>query len=594
MSTPTTWNSGASTDANNAANYSAGLPADAVVTLDATSVVNWIFTANMSVESITISAAYTGVVTMTGFTLTCSLGFSDDGITGAHTYATSITCNGASSTFHVGAGVASVASTSTALILNGTTAMVLDDDKGIIMKSLTLGALAVVTRSGAASTGIFQNSAPTLIFTNGGTFTNNAVLSNYYTGNCDFISILAGNPTINGTGAIRFRILTDGITCNLPAFTYTGTGNVLISDATTGTTGWTVNLTGNLACTSANLQLAVSFAGSSGTINLSTYTVGASTISYGSSNATGQATLNFGSAIITTGAVNSTLFNSGTNNVNLQTSTWAVSGNLTFPSTHAVDPGSSLATITGTSTVTSNGKSFFDLTINSGANTVTLADALILAAAGDLTLTAGTLNLSTFNLTVGGNTAVNGTSTLNATASTCSFAGNYTTAAGSTITINAATNYTFTAAAIVTTNGKALPQCTFNAAFSLNDSCTITRLIWGVDGITGTFEATQTFTLTNLAAANLSGAAGLLNAFRSSVPGTQYTLAIPNIVTLQYVNPQDADLAGGFQITVNDGTSLNGGNNDVNWIWPVVVPATGGKGEGGASRCYIAGAAIGI
>ena len=86
------------------------------------------------------------------------------------------------------------------------------------------------------------------------------------------------------------------------------------------------------------------------------------------------------------------------------------------------------------------------------------------------------------------------------------------------------------------------------------------------------------------------GGIGNLNEFRSTIPGNQYTLDIPNALTLQYVNPQDSALLG-FQIDVSDGTSVDSGNNDANWIWP--VPVAGGGGVGGAQRCWVS-AAVGI
>lgn len=352
--------------------------------------------------------------------------------------------------------------------------------------------------------------------------------------------------------------------------TYTGSGLITI---TTGSGGATYILAGNLNFGTANFS--ITKVGNIATaLNCGAFNITCGTFTPGNSNATETLTVNFGSGTHSFTEFSGAGSRVGAVAINFSTAIISCTGNWTFVAADAITTGSFLLTITNTSSITSAGKSFFDLTINAATKTITLIDALICAAGGDLTLTAGTLNLATFNLTVGGNTAINGTSTLTATASTCSFAGNYTTAAGCTVTINAATNYTFTAVAIVTTNGKALPQCTFNATFLINDSCTIARLIFGVDGITGTFEAGQTFTITNLAAANWSGAAGLLNRFQSFIPGVQYTLAIPNAAVLSYVNPQDSNLSAAFQLDCRDGTSVNGGNNDVDWLFP----ATAGGG----------------
>jgi hypothetical protein len=574
MSTPTTWSSGGSTDANLAGNYSAGLPADAVVTLDATSVVNWIFTNNMSVESITIAAAYTGVVTMTGFTLTCSLGFSDDGTTGAHTYGTAITCNGNASTFHVGAGLASVIASTCSLSFNGTTAMIMDDDKGGQFDCLILGVGAKLTSSGAATT-IFSKSGTPLTLGNNATLTLNTTTNFYSTLPGSDLYSLPAVYTFSGSATVTFYAATNAGTFTAPAMIYTGTSGNFGFIAGPGVNNAIINQTGNIVANSVgNLRIYAGIANTSVTWNTQGFSISCTggSFRWGPSIATGTIVLNCGASSISGAVYNP--YSVGTGTINMNSATFNFTGNWTFGATNTVNPGTSIVTITNTSTITSNGKSFYDLTINAATKTITCADALTCAAGGDLTLTAGTLTLATFNLTVGGNTAVNGTSTLNVTASTCSFAGNYTTAAGCTVTINAVTNYTFTAAAVVTTNGKALPQCTFNAAFSLNDSCTVARLIYGVDGITGTYEAGQTFVISALVAANWSGSAGALNAFRSSVPGTQYSFTIPNGVVLSYVNPQDSNLTAVFQIDCMDGTSVDGGNNDPDWLFPA-----GGVGQ---------------
>ncbi len=579
MSTATTWNSGGSTDANLAGNYSAGLPADAVVTLDATSVVNWIFTANMSVESITITAAYTGVVTMTGFTLTCSLGFSDDGITGVHTYGTSITCNGNNSTLHVGSGIASVTATSTAIIMNGTTAMILDIDKASVWYSLTLGALAKVTISGAAGTFVLSSAAnPILSVGNNATLTVNQFTQFSPTITSTVFSWGIG-VTFNGNGGWTIRPGGNNITLSISETTYSGTGGVYFNDWGSSTLDGIWSFTGNQNYGGNTFYVHCDTAGALCTLTTNNNSLTCGQLNLGANNATATFNFNAGASIISITSYTGVTYNTGTININYQTSQISCSGSWAFGSNHIVNPGTSIVTITNTSTITSTGKSFYDLIINAATKTITCADALTCAAGGDLTLTAGTLTLATFNLTVGGNTAVNGTSTLNATGSTCSFAGNYTTAAGSTITINAATNYTFTAATVVTTNGKTLPQVTFNSNFSINDTCTITRLIRGVDGFTGTFEAGNTFTISNLAAANWNGAAGSLNAVRSSVPGTQFTIVLPNAATLTYYDSQDC-IYQGFDITANDGTSLTQGNNVRYLTFNVVtiVPATGPAG----------------
>jgi len=549
---------------NNAANCTGAgalLAADDL-TFDATSVVNAAATANLAVNSVTIAAAYTGTWALTGFTATFGNGFSDDGTTGAHNYGNGITCNGASGTFHVGAGVGTIVA-NCVLTMNTLTAGVIDDDKGISIAQLILGENAAANFTGSAFTSITNSSNIFILGANSALTFSSTVLAYFLNGGDIWTAGTGSSISIAAGKVLTCRIIA-GTAVTVPTITASGAGTIQFI---TFSNAAEIRLSGHQSYGTLAFKLGCYHTTGTSVINLNNYNITCGALSMGNGLATGG-TINCGSGTITCASFTGADYNVATCNFNMQSSQWNVSGNMTLGSNHTVSPGSSIVTITGTSTVTSNGKSFFDLTINSVALTVTCVDALALDAGGDLTLTSGTLNLSTFALTVGGATAINGTSTLNATGSTCSFGGNYTTAAGSTVTINAATNYTFTGVAVVTTNGKALPQCTFNANFTINDSCTIARLIFGVDGITGTFEAGQTFVISALTAANWNGSAGALNAFRSSAPGTQYTFTIPNAVTLSYVNPQDSNLSAAFQIDCMDGTSRNGGNNDVDWLFP--------------------------
>jgi hypothetical protein len=562
-----------------------------------TSVQNCTIDVSPTVNSITFAANYSGNWTAVGQTMTCTLGFSHDG-TGTSNFGNGMTCNGLASTFHVGAGVGTVTATSCVLTMNGTTGMILDEDKGVFaFKSLTLGASAKVTISGAA-TNSFRSTSNPLILGNNSTLTINKTTYFILSATANWHSIGTG-CTINGSFPIFFAVDANSITCSLPTLTYTGTGLINILEINGVRTGVTIQLAGNLTATSGNVALRA-IAASTVTTNLNNYNISCSYIMCGGA-AGATFTILFGNGSHSFGTFDGFTYNNAGTTISFQTCQIIATSAWTFGSNHTVNPGTFLVTITNTSTITSNGKSFFDLTINAAAKTITMADALICAAGGDLTVTAGTLTTSIFNLTVGGDVSITGTLTVSG--STCSFGGNYTTAAASTININAATNYTFTAVTVVTTNGKALPQCTFNNNFSINDTCTITRLIFGVDGFTGTFEAGQTFTITNLVAANWSGALGARNAVRSSVPGTQFTLALPNAATLTYWDSRDC-IYQGFEITANDGTSITYGNNlNLNTFNVVtVVPALGastggtvlafadtGNGFGGAMNITIDG-----
>jgi hypothetical protein len=202
-------------------------------------------------------------------------------------------------------------------------------------------------------------------------------------------------------------------------------------------------------------------------------------------------------------------------------------------------------TNTGTGNLTlgaQSKKSIDSLCIAGG--TVTTADDMTVGA---LNLASGTLNLS--------GDSVYATRLINL-------------ASGATFTTDASSAVRIANNGKIYTGGKSLPNTYAAGDFSLYDGATIARLTWQADGKTGTFEAGETFTLTNLAAADWQGSAGSLNALRSTTTNTQFTLALPNAVTLSYMNPQDCKLTG-YSITVNDRTSIDGGNN-TRWIWPIL------------------------
>jgi len=106
-----------------------------------------------------------------------------------------------------------------------------------------------------------------------------------------------------------------------------------------------------------------------------------------------------------------------------------------------------------------------------------------------------------------------------------------------------------------------------DALFSVNT--TLFRLIMTkATDRTITVVAAGTLTFSNLTDTNLNAPAGALNIWRSSVTGTQFNISIPAIITLVRQNPQDC--VSNRAITVDDGTSVNGGN-DFNWFFEVII-----------------------
>jgi hypothetical protein len=227
-------------------------------------------------------------------------------------------------------------------------------------------------------------------------------------------------------------------------------------------------------------------------------------------------------------------------------------------------PGTSTVTYDGTTACTPSGTNllYYDVVINKTSNGVTMQnDATV---NGDFTHTAGTFSQNANKLTVAGDVAINsaGAGTWN---DTLVAAGDITVGASSAPTTTGATWTTTADGAIITTNGKALPQLTTTNNATINDGCTIARLI-PADGKTLTLEAGETFAVSAYTSGDWNGTAGNLVKWVSSSPGTAYTIAIPSAITASYNNPTDFT-ASGYTITAIDGTSLDGGNN-TGWIFP--------------------------
>jgi hypothetical protein len=562
-----TWSAGGAGNWSVNGNWSLGVApvlADDVI-FDATSVQDCTIDVSPSVNSITFTAAYSGNWSAAGQTMTCAVDFSHSG-TGTSNFGNGVTCNGNTSTVFIAAGVGGISAAFCCFTMNTVTSGTLDFNKTVAPNCLNLGANAIVEIKGTVSQ-IFSSASPALTFTNGGTLIVSKSVTFSVSIALEIVSIPGAAPTITGTVGqqLNLRVQNPAANATIPALTVS---NINLGIYAFSSAGGIISLAGDISC--GPLVLFAQGGSVVGTINTSGYAINATGIVVGNNTAGGTLTVNFSNSVVNCSSFDGATYNVGTTNFNLQTSQWTCSGDWTFGSNHTVNPGASSVTIANTSTITSNGKSFYDLTVNAAAKVITCADALTCAAGGDLTLTAGTLTLATFNLTVGGNTAINGASTLNATGSTCSFAGNYSTAVASTVTVNAATNYTFTAATIITTNGITLPSCTFNNNFTINNSCVITRLITGVNGFTGTFQAGNIFTITNYTAGDWDGAFGALSSYQSSIPGTQATFIAPAFVgdlTVRYTRWTDINANFGETIYANDGTSQNGGNND-NIIFP--------------------------
>jgi hypothetical protein len=557
------WSSLASNDMNAVANYSgSGSFAGDDLVFDGTSVVNATATAAIACNSITIAAAYSGVWSLATYAATLAISgtaFSDHGIIGAHTYGAGITANGASATLEFHSGSA-VTATACVVTLNGTTGMSFTDNKGITFKQLILGASAIVTSNGSAST-IFSGTSVPLTFTNGGTLTLNTIVTFTFSsatgGSCVSIT---GTPTINGNGRLVIAPYTaaSAQTFTIPAMTISGTTDLRIYPAQSSV-AFTFRLAGTSTCAGI-AYIGISFVNTGMTFYTDDYGIAATGgFNYGSSSASGTVVYYFGASTISCGAVNASVNNSGSITVNNQTSLWSVNGSYTALSAATYVVGSSLHTITNTSTITSNGKTWaYDLTFNASAKTIQLADAL---TCHDLTHTAGNFNQAGYAMSIASGTFNSGgTNTINAA---WMVSGNWTWGASSAATITSST-FTFTGNTTVTTNGKTFTFSTFQGNAIFVGSTTFARLKITA-GKTYTFAAGSTYTVTAFTAGDWSGTAGNAITMQSSSTGSQWNLVAPASVTVSYVSVIDSNNSG-TSITASDGTNTNNGNN-VGWVF---------------------------
>jgi hypothetical protein len=269
-----------------------------------------------------------------------------------------------------------------------------------------------------------------LILSNGGTFTGLTANNTWATG-------VSGPATIRSNGNTTLLALTInvGITL-LDTLTLTPTGTVTLPAATTLTLNG-FNLTTGIFISTGSAT--VNFG--SNNIVLAHPTAAQTVLSIASAinwswtgtggfqtDAAVTRTLTFGSSGVTsTSAPNLTLTGSGTAVVTLTTNSWFKNLNfgttaftlgtrtlnltsLTLSSAALAVYTGLTATMRGTGTITSNGKTIAALTINNpgtqstsitGSDTVTLNDPLTLVATGTTTLTAGILNLNGFDLITG-------------------------------------------------------------------------------------------------------------------------------------------------------------------------------------------------
>jgi len=411
--------------------------------------------------------------------------------------------------------------------------------------------------------------------------------------NLDFPITFSGTATYQlidnlsvGTATIRNITLTGG-TLDLNNKTLTNFGQ--LASSSTNTRSILFGTTGNYTNTCTSTATVVSMATATGftytgtpTVNLTGNAASGVTrsVSFGSTaGGTETNSLNYN---ISAGS-DSVSLSGSFKNINftgftgtLPSATRTIYGNLTFVSGMIVNVGANSTTFaatSGTQTITSAAQTLdFPITINGVGGTVQLVDALTMGSTRTLTLTNGTFNSNAKSVTCGafsGNnsntktfTITNSTFTVLSGTSTSGFLLN---GVGTTYNVTGS-NVVFTtstAAQYWGGGGSTFPAITMSGTGQLiigasGSTFTITTLSNTVQPCTVSIFSTNTqLNVTNF---SLSGTAGNLVTFNSSVAGTAKTISkTTGTVNAYYLAIQDSNAAGGA--TWRAISSVNNGNN---------------------------------
>jgi len=219
------------------------------------------------------------------------------------------------------------------------------------------------------------------------------------------------------------------------------------------------------------------------------------------------------------------------------------------------------AVMSGTGTITSNGRSILQLTINH-SGTTTLNDAAVVTNVVGTTLTSGTLNLNNKILTTSEFKSSSSSIRSVSGAGTIAVNGNWTitdgtgfTGTGYTINMTKATSKTFAGAggAYGKLNQAGAGILTITGSNNFDD-ITATTLPSTVKIQAGSTQTVKNFTL--------SGTSGSLVTLQSTVNGTQYTLSDSiGYASVDYLSYQDANVTGGAQWYAKPWTNTSISNN---------------------------------
>jgi hypothetical protein len=424
-----TWSSAGSTDGNLGTNWSLGsISATDDLSFDGTSTVNCTFTATVSVATITKVAAYSGTINNGGFNITTSGNQTYDG-TGAVVYSggtVTITGNGS---LHYGSTLTTLTGGGANIDLQGTGNLDIDILTASLFNNVTVGYTGKTTTNTGDSSS-YPNMSGVLTI-NGGAFNPNKYW-HIKCNNANPISIVGGS-TIGGVTGISFAGGTRS-TVNIPAIS--SASNLVFYSAST-TNAVTFSLGG--AVSAFGYQIYSNHATNGTTFTTNGYSVTATGGSTSIGTQLGTLTINLGASswsprILTTNSWEtgtSVVINWGTSQTSLPYSvTIGAKTTNNFTDTSSI-------TITNDSTLTTNGKSLYDLTYNASGKTLTLGSDV---SCHIFTLTAGTVSYGAYTITEDVSSASSdSSSTVSASSSTVSASSSTVSASSSTVSASSST-----------------------------------------------------------------------------------------------------------------------------------------------------------
>lgn len=521
-----------------------------------------------SIAAVRIASTYTRAWSLSGQTLTCSNGFSDDGATGAKNYGNGITCNGANSTFHIGA-VGTVTATACSLTFNGAN-MTHDDDKGVQFRKLILGSNVKLNCIGASGNTSYGGTPPLLVMGGGCKITVGSVLTMYPTASGRYVSGSQTTDTIVGGSTINFYVNTNSIADTISGFFTNGAATFQISD--------NVAKSNIVRVLGMNLNVGTfadhPIANSTASTFYNGYGITCATFSSGSSVAGASNNSRFSSGYFNVGSFNGSTYNTGTIIDSMQQSSWICRGSWTNGNNHTVVPGAFRVAFANTAkaTITSNNKPFYDVVDSASVGVVdSLADSI---TCHDLTIKSGKWKSGGQNINLSGNFAW---------ANTCS----------DTIFNRMGPNYwTFTAADPVLTlqgTGKRLldsaqwrPINSLTIVMDSNNTIKSFAPTRAAAGQRWTMQASRTLTLYMNPDYGWSGQGGTPDTMKSSTPGSYARIGLASAKACSSLVLKDM----AFQnAALTCTTGCYNGGNDSNVIWdtlkvsaisPSTIAATGG------------------